>query len=70
MDASAFWTIHPSADRAEVAELIRRLADELGLEGAPPLLDSTVALPPDTPRVIAALERIAPDSWRELICPP
>lgn len=70
MEAPAFWTIYPSADRGEVEDLVRRLAAELGI-APPPLLEDQVALPPDKPRVIAALDSVEPD-WRSkpLLLPP
>jgi hypothetical protein len=70
MEAPAMWTINPRADRAEVEDLVSRLAAELGID-KPPLQDTTVALPPDSYRVVAALDRIEP-RWREeaLLLPP
>jgi hypothetical protein len=70
MEALAFWTIYPSADRDEVADLVLRLADELDIP-TPPILEDSVALPPGSQRVTAALDKVEPD-WRSraLLLPP
>jgi hypothetical protein len=59
-----------SARRAEVEDLVRRVADELGIP-TPPLLGDQVAFPPDTGRVIDALNKVEPE-WRKkpLLLPP
>lgn len=62
--------ICPNADRREIADLIHRLADLLGIND-PPLFESAVGLPPDTELVASALNAVAP-GWRRraLLVPP
>ena len=71
MAASEFWEIYPQADRAKVQDLIRRLADDLGMDEPPEVLETTVPLPANRVEVVASLDMIEP-GWQGqgLIKPP
>ncbi|MGI8622879.1 MAG: hypothetical protein ACR2NB_05180 [Solirubrobacteraceae bacterium] len=70
MDIPAVWTVAHGADQGEVEDVIRRLAEHLGIK-APKIENGNVLLPADYPRVARALDRVAPD-WRDetLLIPP
>jgi hypothetical protein len=70
MEVPAAWTVNPGADREEVEDLVRRLAERLGTP-SPELRNDFVLLPPDYPRVARALDEVEP-GWREkaLLIPP
>ena len=70
MEAPAFWTVYPNADREEVARFVEQAAAELGIP-VPPIMGDTVAFPPDFDRVHAAFERVDPDwATRGLLMSP
>jgi hypothetical protein len=71
MEAREFWEIYPQADRAKVEDLIRRLAEDLGMDEAPEVLETTIPLPANRVEVVASLDMIEPGWQGEgLIKPP
>ena len=60
----------PGADEDEVADMLERLAGELGID-TPEIKNGMILLPPEYPTVARALDRVHPD-WRDetLIIPP
>jgi hypothetical protein len=71
MEAPEFWEIYPQADRAKVEDLIRRLAEDLGMDEPPEVRESTVPLPANRVEVVASLDMIEPGWQGEgLIKPP
>lgn len=70
MDIPAVWTVARGADEDEVADVLGRLAEQLGIE-VPEIKDDAVLLPADYPRVARALDAVEPD-WRgeTLLIPP
>ena len=70
MDVPAVWTISPEADRDEVEDVLKRLAERLGIP-TPEIKDDMVLLPSDYVGVAKALDDVDPD-WREKeqITPP
>lgn len=66
----AVWNVVPGADEDELARLLDRLAEHLGIE-RPQVTNGIVMLPADYPKVARALDRVHPD-WRDetLLTPP
>jgi hypothetical protein len=66
----AVWTVARGADEDEIAEVMQRLADELGIE-PPEIKNGMILLPPEYPTVARALDKVYPE-WRdeELFVPP
>ena len=66
----AVWTVAPGADEDEVAEVLERLADELGID-TPEVKNGMILLPPEYPTVARALDKVHPD-WTDesLLIPP
>ena len=66
----AVWTVAPGADEDEVAKVLERLADELGID-TPQITNGMILLPPEYPTVARALDRVHPD-WTDesLLIPP
>jgi hypothetical protein len=71
VDASANYSVRPTADRAEVQALVAGAAEELGIP-VPPIYGDppgVVAFPPHPERVHAALDKARAD-WRTLLAAP
>ena len=66
----AVWTVVPGADEDELADVLERLADELGID-TPEIKNGMVLLPAEYPTVARALDRVHPD-WRDesMLIPP
>jgi hypothetical protein len=69
MDASAHWKVYPGADLERVSDLLRRLAEELGWDGPPEIIDGQAVLLPLDKRVFDALDKLKPD-WRDTLLRP
>lgn len=71
MNIPAVWTVARGADEDEVEDVLRRLAEELGIEAPEIQPGGNIYLPADYPRVARALDEVEP-SWRDetLIIPP
>jgi hypothetical protein len=68
VEARAFWTVYEYADRQQVADLVERLSQRLGIPT--PMIDgNTFVLPPDVERVTGALNDLDPE-WSKVLRPP
>jgi hypothetical protein len=64
----AVWSVAPGADEDKVNDLLGRLAERLGME-TPQIMNGSVLLPAQYPRVARALDELEPD-WEDLLVPP
>lgn len=63
MEVPAVWTIEGDADREAIEDLMGRVAERLDIP-PPEIKGDAVMMPPDYPKVEAALDEIDPD-WRD-----
>lgn len=64
----AVWSVAPGADEDKVNDLLARLAERLGTE-TPQIMNGSIMLPAQYPRVARALDALEPE-WEELLVPP
>ncbi len=66
----AVWRVPPGADEAKLADVIGRVAAQLGID-TPEISSDHVFLPAEYPRVAEALDEVEP-GWRDesLLLPP
>lgn len=64
----AVWSVAPGADEDKLNDLLARLGERLGMQ-TPQIMNGSVMLPAQYPRVARALDELEPD-WEELLVPP